>query len=253
MFLYSKSRISKAVLWLLTGTPEQKRRVRLELARISASMFGDYYLGDDYKLWREDKVFLGKCNDLAPAYPYSQERKFTLREFVRFVRNVPGSMAECGCYQGASAWFMANELPDVRLLLFDSFSGLSEPGNRDFPVSREHFQWQPGDLSATEVEVRKTLRRFQKVSLYKGWIPDRFDEVRDEHFRIVHIDVDLYQPTLDCMKFFYPRISLGGIIVLDDYGQSSCMGAHEAIDEYMDGKPEYVIHLPTSQGVIVKG
>jgi len=72
-------------------------------------LFGDHYLGDDFKLWRLDKQFLTSYARLSPHNTYSQERKYTLREFVRYTSSVEGVMAECGCYTGASAYFMADK------------------------------------------------------------------------------------------------------------------------------------------------
>ncbi|HBH79257.1 MAG TPA: hypothetical protein DDY39_05465, partial [Nitrospira sp.] len=70
---------------------------------------------------------------------------------------------------------------------------------------------------------------------YKGWIPDRFPEVKERRFAFVHIDVDLYQPIMDSLKFFFPRLLPGGIIVVDDYGYSIFPGAKKAVDEFRSG------------------
>ena len=250
--LYTPPRILKALRWLALGTPSERRRVRQELARIAASLFGDYPISDDYKLWREEKDFLLDYKRLSPHNPYSEDRKYMLREFVRFTGEVPGVMAECGCYRGASAWFMAKEVPDTPLYLFDSFSGLSEPSEFDKQKRQDHQSWGAGDLSAGESAVMETLKEFTNVVIYNGWIPERFPEVAGQVFRVVHIDVDLYQPTFDSLAFFYPRVSPGGVIVLDDFGSTICPGAHRAIVEYMSDKPEYVLHLTTGQGVIIK-
>lgn len=250
--MYSIRRILKALYWLVFGKPDQRRRVRLELARMSASLFGDYYISEDYKLWREDTDFINRYNSLSPGNPYSQDRKYTLREFARQVRNVDGDMAECGCYEGATAWFMANEHPDVPLHLFDSFAGLSEPGRQDVDTSTAHFKWKTGDMSSPKSRLRETLKDFRRISIYQGWIPERFPEVADKVFRLVHIDVDLYQPTRDSLEFFYPRMAPGGVLVFDDYGVTTCPGAYKAVNEFMQDKPEYVLHLPSAQGIIIK-
>ena len=244
-------RIRKAIYWFLFGDPAQRRRVRLECARIAMSLFGDFSLGDDYKLWLEDKQFRLKFKELSPISPYSEERKWTLREFARYALDIPGSMAECGCYQGASAYFMAGANPDVPLHLFDSFEGLSQPDKNDITARKDKRTWEKGDLSSPEKIARQTLKAFQNVHFHKGWIPERFREVAEEKFSLVHIDVDLYKPTIDSLSFFYPRMSHKGIIILDDYGSSICPGAHKAADEFMADKSEYIIHLSTMQGVII--
>ncbi len=250
--MYSISRIIKAIIWLCLGTTAQRRRVLQECARVSASVFGDFPISEDNKLWRQDLDFIRQYNNLSPANPYSQDRKFVLREFVRFTQNVSGAMAECGCFEGASAWFMANELPDTPIYLFDSFEGLPQPSQNDTPLSGHSFSWKAGDLTTSEGKLRKNLENFSNVEVLRGWIPQRFNEVAEQLFRFVHIDVDLFQPTLDTLDFFYPRLNCGGVIVLDDYGFTTCPGAYKAATDFMNNKPESIIHLPTGQGLIIK-
>lgn len=250
--MYKLSRVLKAIFWFFLGSPTQKRRVRQELARMSAAMFGDFPLSEDHKLWREDKVFLQAYKRLSPGNPYSEDRKYVLREFVRFTKNVPGCIAECGSYQGATAFFMAEEAPDTPLHLFDSFEGLSDPSPEDNFSGKDQSFWQRGDLTSPEEVVHKTLAQFSNVVYHKGWIPEKFPEVEGLKFRLLHIDVDLFQPTLDSLEFFYARLNSGGVIVMDDYGLATCPGAHKAAEEFMRDKPEYILHLPTGQGVIIK-
>jgi len=245
-------RYLKALYWFIAGNQAQKRRVRQECARIAASLFGDYPIGDDYKLWLEDIEFRKKFKELSPVSPYSEERKWTLREYTRYVQNIPGSMAECGCYQGASAYFMAKELPFVPLHLFDSFEGLSQPGNLDIPVRQDNRTWKKGDMSASEEITRQTLKDFSNVYFHKGWIPEKFHKVANEKFRLVHIDVDLYQPTKESLSFFYPRMNGKGVIILDDYGSTLCPGAYKAVNEFIEGNKLRVLHLTTMQGIIIK-
>jgi O-methyltransferase len=250
--MYSFRRLTKAAYWLCFGLPYQKRRVKQELARICLSLFGDFYLSDDYQRWRNDREFLAQYRRVSPLNPYSQDRKFVLREFVKHTNRLPGFLAECGCYEGASAWFIANEAPTTPFYLFDSFEGLSNPATEDDPGHTNIFPWVKGDLSASEEKVRRTLEIFNEVRYMKGWIPERYAEARSFEFRLVHIDVDLYQPTFDSVSFFYPRLVQGGVIVLDDYGSTACPGAYKAANDFMENKLEHVILLPTGQGLIIK-
>jgi O-methyltransferase len=249
---YALQRLAKTLRWLAVGTPPQRRRVRHECARIAASIFGDYPVSDDYKLWREDKEFLQRFSELSPHNPYSADRKFTLREFVRFTQSISGAIAECGSHTGVSAYYLAESAPETTVFLFDSFEGLSTQDDVDHAASPNVMPWQRGDLSAKESILRQNLNKFKNISIKAGWIPQRFYEVAEQSFRLVHIDVDLYRPTLDSMQFFYPRVNPGGVIVLDDYGSLRCPGAHRAIQEYMSNKPEYVMHLTTGQGIVIR-
>jgi len=240
----------RAALWLATGSASQKRRVRQELARMAASLFGDFPLSEDHKAWREDAAFLADYRRLSPLNPYSEDRKWTLREYARQVDGLSGDMAECGCYQGASAFFMLQASSHGSLYLFDSFQGLSEPDDSDIQDKTGVRNWQAGDLDTSEEILRRNLSAFDRFAVLPGWIPERFGEVSERRFRLVHVDVDLYQPTKDCLEFFYPRLVDGGVIVLDDYGFLTCPGARKAADEFASSVGSRVLHLPTGQGVL---
>ena len=250
--MYSPRRLLKSARILINGTAAERRRLRQEGARISAQLFGDYYLGDDHKIWRGDKEFINKFKSLSPHNYYSMERKWTLREFVRWTSTLEGDIAECGCYVGVSAWFMASEAPETTIYLFDSFEGLSSPSIEDSTRIADAFEWQKADMRATEEELKNNLAGFTNIRIMKGWIPERFPDVSDHHFRLVHIDVDLYEPTLRSLEFFYPRLVNNGVIVMDDYGYETCPGAYRAANEFAESTGELIIHLPTGQGVIIK-
>jgi len=221
------------------------------MARVIAGLLGGHHIGDDYKLWLEDKIFTNKLKELSPHNYFSMERKFVIREFARSLKNTPGAVAECGSYVGVSAWFIANEIQGETFYLFDSFEGLSVPTDKDHSPEGVQ-QWMKGDLSATEDALRCHLKGFSNIHIMKGWIPERFPEVRHERFKLVHIDVDLYEPTYESLAFFYERLVPTGVVIMDDYGFKNCPGAYAAANEFMAEKPESIIHLPTGQGIIIK-
>ncbi|TIX21118.1 MAG: methyltransferase, partial [Mesorhizobium sp.] len=71
-------------------------------------------------------------------------------------------------------------------------------------------------------------------------------------FALVHIDVDLYEPTRDALAFFYDRVCANGMIICDDYGSGLCPGARKAFDQFFENRPEGIIELPTGQAIVVK-
>jgi len=183
------------------------------------------------------------------------DRCYVLLEFARQVRNIDGDVAECGVRYGKSSLFILSGLgaqSSKEMNIFDSFGGLSEPGEKDANPGSKTV-WESGELAVPEEVVRHNLHKFaDRIKLYKGWIPERFAEVSDRHFAFVHVDVDLYQPTRDSIEFFYERLTPGGVLICDDYGSGYCPGAKQAMDEFFDDKPEGVIALPTGQGVVIK-
>lgn len=221
------------------------RHVLLEnCARILAP---EYKLTDISLAWREDHSFIDWYEKHVPENYRSLDRKFMVRELLKLTENVPGDTVECGAYRGATSHLIcqSNVGSNKCHHVFDSFEGVSEPDEFD------GTHWSKNAMAMPEQVCRETLREFEFVKYYKGWIPERFDEVSGQKFSFIHIDVDLYQPTYDSAEFFYERLSPGGIMVCDDYGFLTCPGARKAMDEYFAHK-EPVVMLTTGQGLVFK-
>ena len=207
---------------------------------------------DAYTTWHDDPEFIRVWEGSAWPADAADARKYTLFQLVRMLGNVPGDTAECGCYQGMASYLMlaAERRQDREHHVFDSFSGLSEPGRADSVETDGVLRWKHHDLTASEAGLRERLARFDNWHSYAGWIPERFEEISDRRFSLVHVDVDLYDPTKASFEFFYPRMSPGGVIVCDDYGFSSCPGALRAVDEFAQSVGNPPLVLPTGQALL---
>jgi O-methyltransferase len=232
---------------MATTSRERRDAARFRaLTRVAQVLVPRYVMTAPEKAWFQDEEFFRAFYAFA-EHDQTADRKYTLRELLRLVDDVPGDTAECGVYRGASSWFICDHFRSSGRTHhgFDSFEGLSTPAGIDGSF------WTEGDLRVSEEEARRVLAPFD-AKLYRGWFPDRFPEVADRTFAFVHIDVDLYQPTLDSLAFFYPRMAPGGIILLDDHGQTTCPGATRAAEEFMSGHPESIVLLTTGQAMIQK-
>lgn len=238
-----------AQLEALPEAPTQAS-VYAAIEAILAAYYPEATLGDMYKSFWHERRLKEDYARLCGKNWRSFERKFGVLNLLKLTHSIGGEYAECGVFEGATTFFVCQALEAAgvkrRILLFDSFEGLSTPD----PVDGEF--WGEGYLSAPEAKARKNLAQFRNVEFYPGWIPDRFAEVTDTRFAFVHIDVDLHKPTLDSLEFFYPRMNSGGIILCDDYGYDNCPGARRAMDDFFSDKPEPLIHLPSGQGFVLK-
>ncbi len=176
-----------------------------------------------------------------------QCRHHTLQQLVRRVlaQGIEGDLAECGCWKGTSAYQIAAAMQEAEsgsaLHIFDSFEGgLSDKKNEDINArivqSGQQIEQEKQGFASSEKEVQDNLGGFDFVLYYRGWIPERFPEVEEQRFSFVHIDVDLYEPTKQSLEFFFERLHMGGVIVVDDYGYTQFPGAKRAVDEFLVGR-----------------
>lgn len=203
--------------------------------------------------WWNDADFNSYLEKFGERQGFNTHRRWLLGQLLRMTASIEGDTVECGVYKGAGSWLMLQANAKTRRRvhhIFDSFEGLSAPD----PVDGQH--WTRGDLAAGTSVVEQNLLPYKHgidFKMYKGWIPERFNEVSDLKFSFIHIDVDLYQPTFESIRFFYPRMSMGSILLCDDYGFSTCPGATEAINSFLAEMPEKMISLPDGGGFFIKG
>ena len=239
------------VLYLAIGSESKKHDVwKRHLKRVAQKQ--GFHIFQDHLVWKEQPFFTEALKRAEGIEGIPDPRSFVLQSSLRSIGNIDGDLAECGVRQGRSTLFMLTaDLRKRAYHLFDSFEGLSKPGEEDRDT-RGRVRWDAGDLRTDEALARKHLAGFENVHFHVGWIPDTFPEVADRRFAFVHVDVDLYEPTRDALLFFYERTNRGGLIVCDDYGSAKCPGARKAFDEFFAERPEGVIELPTGQAIVYK-
>lgn len=228
-------------------TTQQRYRYKVA-AKVFRLLCPEFPLPDDARTWATDRDFIPRYLAASNGTLIDQaDKKYVLQSVARLVSRVPGDLAECGSFTGLSARFLMDGTMDEakEILLFDSFEGLSKPEGRD------GFHWKVGDLRGDAAKCLKTLGpHASRAKIFSGWIPTRFEEVRDRYFSLVHIDVDLYVPHVDSIAFFWPRINAGGVLILDDFGSDRCPGARQAVLEYFER--DDVLDLPTGQALVFK-
>jgi len=90
------------------------------------------------------------------------------------------------------------------------------------------------------------------TTIHAGLIPQTFIGLENDEIALAHIDVELYQSTIDCCQWLYPRLMRGGFLLFYDYGAVMCPGTREAVDEFFRDKPEVPLVLANSTALIFK-
>ena len=208
---------------------------------------------------------LGMKTSFSTQYdnPYKQLRFYSLQNVFKNIlrNNIHGDIVECGVWKGHSAFILATLLEENKekeFHIFDSFEGglsdkTTEDKNRRYDLSQRQIKAEKNSFSSTEEQVKLTLQTFEFIHYHKGWIPEKFSNVENRSFCFIHIDVDLYQPTLDSLNFFYPLLSKGGAIVIDDYGISQFPGARKAVEKFLEGHyPSFFYKVPFGSCFLIK-
>ena len=185
-------------------------------------------------------------NDVNFAFfPYEA---YMLYSIAKSQQELDGDMAEVGVYQGGSAKLISEVKGDKKLFLFDTFIGLQELSDDDTHFGKKH--WKKNEFNDTSLEtVKNYLSSYNNIQIIKGEFPKTADCIHDSKFSFVHLDVDLYRSTIECLKFFYPLLVKGGIILVHDYHSD---GIQKAFKEFLQDNKIHLIELTGSQSMIIK-
>jgi O-methyltransferase len=182
------------------------------------------------------------------------DRLYTLWQAVESLPSTAQAVAEIGVYRGGSAWFIADALRranrEMPFYVCDTFQGHVEVDENLDGLHRPGEQF----TRVKAEKVAKYLRGFPFVRMQVGDIRETAPRFAAESaFGFVHLDVDVYPITRYCLDFFGPRLVPGGVIVMDDYGTTTCEGVKKAVDEFREVNPGFrVLHLLTGQAVVTK-
>ena len=219
-----------------------------------------------------DGTFVAIFNDCRAFTMTHLEDMHALYQAVRYVvrRGISGDFVECGVWKGGSAMLMARALmaqgaEGRQLYLYDTYEGMSPPGEKDIDVygksaSALMARWpREADSIWANVpleEVRKNLASTgfpeANVRYVRGRVEETIPGTMPERIALLRLDTDFYESTLHTLKHLYPALSPGGIMIVDDYGH--WQGARAAVDEYFgtDGGDLFLNRISHSGRLVVK-
>jgi hypothetical protein len=211
---------------------------------------------------------------LRPYTMTSAERLWSLLNAVRYVtvENVPGDFVECGVWRGGSVMAMAGELTrlgvdDRRIWLYDTFEGMTAPTSEDIEASTGRTAadmlsttavadgnnvWCVAGRPEVEANVRSTGYRFEQFQFVEGDVAHTLPHHAPNQISLLRLDTDWYESTRVAMDVLYPRLVVGGVCILDDYGH--WQGARQAVDEYFAalGRRPYMHPIDYSGRAFIK-
>jgi hypothetical protein len=182
-------------------------------------------------------------------------KAFAHYEVFKLVEDLPGDIVECGVYKGSSLLSFARFLETFcpgdrtrRVLGCDHFKGLAERWDRDGLNERVGITaegWNPAQFRDTLFALVEAFNKDSfvpqraRVELVDGDVRETAAAYVAEHpglrISLLHLDMDLYEPTLEALKAFWPRIVTGGVVLFDEFAIREWPGETEAVEEFFKG------------------
>ena len=175
---------------------------------------------------------------------------------------IKGDFVECGVWRGGNsiiALKMINKLRENKnIWLYDTFEGMTKPSEHDYENNTgkkaiiEYNQNQRDDHSnwcyASLEDVKENINKFKsslKINFIKGDITETLENVHNipEAISVLRLDTDWYESTKKELEILYPRLSVGGVLIIDDYGHWG--GCKKAVDEYFEKNGKKPLLIPS--------
>jgi O-methyltransferase len=202
------------------------------------------------------------------------QKLWSLIDGVRYVTEarVPGAFVECGVWRGGSVMAMALELQQLgvnyrQIWLYDTFEGMTPPTSKDVeagtgvtaaqmldstPVDDGNNVWCVAGIDDVRTNVMSTGYPESQFTFVQGDVSRTLLESVPDSIALLRLDTDWYESTRSGLEILYPRLAIGGVCILDDYGH--WQGARAAVDEYFEaqGHRPYMHPIDYSGRVFIK-
>jgi hypothetical protein len=156
-------------------------------------------------------------------------------------RDIHGDLIETGVWRGGATIFMrailkAHGVTDRCVWVADSFEGLPLPNAEKYPADRGDRLHEFKELAVSLDQVKSNFTKYglldDQVRFLKGWFRDTLPRAPIKELAIIRLDGDMYESTMDALVNLYPKLSIGGYLIVDDYGAiSSCK---QAVHDYRE-------------------
>lgn len=179
------------------------------------------------------------------------KRLLNIQELAEDVinKNIPGDFIETGVWRGGSCIFMnailrAYGITDRNVYVCDSFQGLPPPKDHEYPVDRGDTHHTAPFLAVSLEQVQENFAGYDlltdQVKFVKGWFSDTLPVLDVEKLALLRLDGDMYESTIVALENLYPKLSVGGYVIVDDYGLPNCRRALSDYREFHGITDEYI-------------
>lgn len=157
------------------------------------------------------------------------------------IKSVPGDLIETGVWRGGATIFMrailkAYGVTNRFVWVADSFEGLPPPNSGKYPEDSGDTHHMFKELAVSLDEVKSNFERYDlldnQVRFLKGWFCDTLPKAPMHQLAVIRLDGDMYESTMDALVSLYPKLAIGGYLIIDDYG--AIPGCRKAVHDYRE-------------------
>jgi predicted O-methyltransferase YrrM len=218
----------------------------------------------------EEKVIYSVVVGIAIASP---ELIANLVRAVDYVvrQKIPGAFVECGVFRGGSALAMmlalrARGFMERDFFLYDTYAGMPVPEDIDAystgRPAREEWEekkrpdgssgWVVSTLDETRAVIETAGYPRDKTHYVQGLVEDTIPREVPDRISLLRLDTDFYRSTKHELEHLFPRLSQGGVLLIDDYG--AFRGSQIAVDEYFAGQGlrPYLHRVDANVRIVIK-
>jgi O-methyltransferase len=154
-------------------------------------------------------------------------------------RGVAGDVIETGAWRGGACIFMreildAYGVSDKKVWVADSFEGLPKPNDLAYPADSNDTHHTYSALCVSLEEVQNNFKKYglldDRVVFLKGWFKDTMPTAPITQLSLLRLDGDMYESTIDVLLHLYPKLSIGGYCIIDDWG--AVPACRKAVEDY---------------------
>jgi O-methyltransferase len=173
---------------------------------------------------------------------------------ARQALNVEGDFVECGVYAGLLSGTICSALKFAsvkkRFFLFDTFTGI--PDNELPDAGSDRIK----EINSHYVDVRKIVRKnflkYSNVKIVEGILPGTLPKARIGKISYLSVDLNTAETERQVIEYLWPKVSPGGIVLIDDYGWSACSEQYVMWNNFANKQGLAIACLPTGQGLLIK-
>ena len=158
------------------------------------------------------------------------------------VEDIPGDLVECGVWRGGACILMRAVLAAYEdkarcVWLADSFAGVPTPDAKSYSADKDlRLDLQADVLAVSQETVAANFKRYglldDQVRFLPGWFRDTLAAAPISKISVLRLDGDLYESTIQALDALYPRLSVGGFCIIDDY--YAIKACRQAVVHYLE-------------------